>query len=218
MEVSIYQICYDSKQHAGVDPAFRLYDNSRYCKLYDKVNNPREYQVYIDNHDPFQTDYIGYVSWKFKSKTGMSGDYFINKIKKSAADVHFVNCGPRSITNVWRQGERQHPGILQFTQTILDSVGYDIDLHKLKHCKSKTSFCNFWVGNKTFWSKYMNFTYPIYNYIQNNLTPEQKSFITKRACRGINSDYFPFIMERLFTTLLHVDKTITYNNISRLKT
>lgn len=215
MNVSIYQICYNSQQHHDVDPDFILYDNSHYCDVYSKVNNPREYQVFVDNYKNISSDYTGYVSWKFYNKTYITGKNFINNI--STADVYFINCGPRSISNVWEQGEKQHPGIIKFTQNIFDNIGYDIDINRLVHDRSKTAYCNFWVGNQIFWKKYMEFTLPIYEYINNHLSVDQQAFIRKRACRGINSDYFPFIMERLFTTLLHIDDSISYVNIPRGK-
>jgi hypothetical protein len=213
MVISIYQICYSSQQHRGVDKDFILYDNSHYCNVHSKVNNPREYQVFVDNYKSISSDYTGYISWKFYSKTKITGIEFINNI--STADVYFINCGPRSISNVWRQGEHQHPGLIKFTQRVIDSVGYDIDINSLSHDVSKTAFCNFWVGNKEFWSKYMKFTLPIYDYITNHLSEDQEKFLRQRACKGINSDYFPFIMERLFTTLLHLDSSIKYVNIPR---
>jgi hypothetical protein len=215
MNISIYQICYDSKQHINVDKDFILYDNSKYNQRFNKLNNPREYQVFLDNYKNINSDYTGYVSWKFRSKTGLTGRSFINNFTEH--DLYFVNCGPRSIDNVWEQGERQHPGIIDFTQNIFDAINYDINIKKIKHCRSKTAFCNFWAGSPVFWSKYMKFTTPVYNYIKNNLTTEQKKFISSRACKGITSDYFPFIMERMFTTLLHVDSNISYINIPRTK-
>lgn len=224
MNVSVYQICYDLNQHASVDPAFIMYDNSRYCDMYTKLDNPREYQVFLDNHETVADGYTGYVSWKFNSKTGLAGEQVVNMINTSVErpDVYFINCGPRSISNVWRQGEKQHPGIVELTQSIFDSLAdsderYGLDIHNMYHDKSKTAFCNFWIGNKTFWKKYINFTTPIYNYIQQSLTESQKNFMKQRACKGINSNYFPFIMERLFTTLLHVDDSITYRNVPRIK-
>lgn len=215
MDVSIYQICYCAQQHKEVDKDFILYDNSHYCDKHKKVNNPREYQVFVDNHNRLSSDYTGFISWKFYNKTHITGREFIDNI--STADVYFINCGPRSVSNVWQQGERQHPGLMKFTQDILDSIGYDIDINNISHDISKVAFCNFWVGNREFWNKYMKFTLPIYDYIINHLSEEQQLFIRKRACKGIDSDYFPFIMERLFTTLLHVDNSISYVNIRRNK-
>lgn len=224
MNVSIFQICYDVSQHVKVDPEFNLYDNSKYCDMYSKLNNPREYQVFLDNYSNIPQGYTGYVSWKFKKKTNMSGSEFISKIKTGGdkSDVYFVNCGPRSVTSVWQQGEKQHPGIIKLTQSIFNKLAhhdeiYNIDVSNMRHDISKTAFCNFWVGSNAFWKKFMDFTLPVHDYIQHKLTEEQQEHMYKRACKGIESTYYPFIMERMFTTLLHVDPSIKFTNIPRNK-
>ena len=139
--------------------------------MYSKLNNPREYQVFLDNYKTLPLGYTGYVSWKFNKKTNMSGGEFINKIKtkRGESDVYFVNCGPKSITSVWQQGEKQHPGIIKLTQSIFNELArhdkiYNIDVANMQHDKSKTAFCNFWGGSNLFWKKF------IYSFLQ-ILTP-----------------------------------------------
>jgi len=120
-------------------------------------------------------------------------------------------------TSVWKHGERWHPGLIKFTQNIFDRLNIDIDLQHLKHTKMASCFCNYWIGSPKFWDQYMNFTRPIYDHIKNDLSYSEVMFIRTRADRGISSDYFPFIMERLFTTLLATDNSISYTNIPKIK-
>lgn len=91
---------------------------------------------------------------------------------------------------------------------------YDIDLFSIKNDVSNTAYCNCWVGNELFWEKYMAFTLPIYYYILYESPLDlRNTFLKKRADKKINAPYFPFIFERLFSTLLVVDPSIKYIKI-----
>lgn len=218
--VGLYQIYYKNNQLKGLDPDMIPYDNSALCRVFSELENEREYRVFKDNYEAkthLDYDYTGFLSWKFLKKTNLSGEYFKNYIINDnlKRDVYFTSAGP-TVTNVWKQGNNRHKGLIQITQPILNQLNYNINLRELWHDISKCSFCNYWVGNKSFWDKYMKFTVPIYNYLtssENNMPEEHVKIYQSRADGGINSNYFSFIMERLFTTLLTVDDTITYKKI-----
>jgi hypothetical protein len=220
MDISIYQICYEDDQHRKVDPLFSLYDNSSHNRPSGKMHNEREYRVFLDAYESKKhllSECTGFLSWKFQAKTKLTGRMLIDKILETPeSDVYFVNCGPVN-TSVWHHGERKHPGLIKFTQTILNRLNIDIDLQQLIHTKLACCFCNYWVGTPEFWDQYMNFTRPIYDHIRHELSYSEVLFLRSRADRGISSDYFPFIMERLFTTLLAVDSSISYTNIPKIK-
>jgi len=218
--IGLYQIYYKPNQLIGLDPAMIPYDNSALCRVFSELDNEREYRVFKDNYEAnkhLKYDYTGFLSWKFMKKTKLTGEFFKNYIINDTHkhDVYFISPGP-AVTNVWRQGDTRHKGLIQITQPILDHLNYKINLRELWHDTSKCSFCNYWVGNTSFWNKYMKFTVPIYNYLtssKNNMPLEHVKIYQSRADSGINSNYFSFIMERLFTTILAVDNTITYKKI-----
>lgn len=65
-----------------------------------------------------------------------------------------------------------------------------------------TAFCNYWVATADFWQQYLNFTRPLYDYLIKDASPQEREFLWRRASPTINSSYFPFIFERMFTTFL----------------
>lgn len=219
--VGIHQIYYKPSQVKGLDPEAIPYDNSTYCKVIPTLENEREYRVFKDNYDAkthLDYDYTGFVSWKFNNKTkgktiGDLKQVILND--DGQYDVYFTSCGP-VVSNVWRQGESRSKHIIDITQHVFNEIGYSINLSTFINRHDQCSFCNFWAGNHTFWQKYMSFTKPVYNYLtssENNFTQEMYDRYISKADAGIEANYFPFIMERMFTTLLVNDSTIKSKKI-----
>lgn len=218
MKVYLYQIQYDKKSRCCPDDDMIPYDNSAASRQLSVLENEREWRVFKNVHDAkwhLDSEYLGLLSWKLKKKTGLSGKDIKSLIEQDEYnhDVYFINCGPE-VSSVWSQGERCHSGIVQLVRDIFTSLKYNTTILDCVHDKGITSFCNYWIGNTLFWNKYIEFTTPVYNYIQSNLTDEQYELLHTRADSGINANYFPFIMERLFTTLLYYNSDIKYKKIA----
>ena len=214
MDVKVYQINYDSNQPGG-DSSFLPYDNSH--NNCNRIYNHREYKVFLEAYTNRLCEsgcYTGFVSRKFNKKTGWTGREFIDQIKGDdfSQQVYFVNCGPR-VKNVWSHGERRHSGIISLTQEVLDILNIDINISSVHQDANKTCFCNYWVGSPEFWDKYITFTEPIYSYLAHDTSPKLREKLYAKADKGITCGYIPFIMERLFTTLLCVDSSISYMRI-----
>ena len=204
MTPQIYQIFYLDYQKSSLEKDFIPYDNRA---------NPRpewcEYFVFRENFNKgiCSTGHpTGFISWKFNQKTGLHGTDFHQFIREnSGADVYFINPFVDEAAfyqNLWLQGERNHPGLIELSQHIFDRVGYKIDLKSLVMPFEKSLYCNYFVGNTKFWKSFMEFCEPIYDEIENNLDPESKKFLSQRADQTIKADYRPFIFERLFSTFL----------------
>jgi hypothetical protein len=212
MAISIHQIFYDPAQRPALDPAFIPYDNTA---------NPcpewREYHV-------FRTawlagacggdDVTGYVSWKFTAKTGVSGRAFVEFIAANPGhDVYFINphrVEPRPFANIWQQAEVHHPGIIDLAQRILAAVDLEIDLARLRQPRDQILFCNYWAGTARFWDRYMDLGERVRAHVLTGLDEADRRLAWSRADRQIDAPYVPFIMERLFSTLLAARPEIRY--------
>lgn len=206
----VWQIFYAPWQRERLDPAFLAYDNSDSAK-------PGEHEFHV-----FRKEYLagttqeglsGFVSWKFEEKTGLSGkEWLAYCASNPGRDVYFVNPYPIEICygNIWRQGEMWTPGITAIAQELLDRCGYGIDLQRMPQRLQTLAFCNYWMGTPAFWKRYMDFCLPIYNEIQNNPDDPLCSKLQTLGDPGRGASYFSFIFERLFSTLLAVDRSITY--------
>jgi hypothetical protein len=204
MAIRIHQIFYADSQRAALDPAFIPYDNRA---------NPRpewrEYHVFRTEWLAGrcgQADVTGFLSWKFTAKTGVAGRAFVKFIEQNQGhDVYFVHphrVEPRPFTSIWQQAEVHHPGIIRLAQRILDGAGVAVDLATLTQPREQILFCNYWAGTRRFWDDYMAFCEPVYRHILEGLDPADRTLAWSRADREIDAPYVPFIMERLFSTLL----------------
>lgn len=212
MRTQIGQIYYDASQLPLLDPAFTPYDNT--------ANENREFAEYHIFEKEYNTGKIadgaltGYVSWKFGDKTRLAGSSFLKFIVANPGyDVYFINPFPMQMKffrNLWLQGEFYHPGILELSQRIFEHAGYAIDLAAEVQTKKTALYCNYWVGSKIFWDKYMAFIAPIIEVLRGGLGAAEKEKLHSIADRGNNFSYIAFIIERVFSTLLNHDKTIRY--------
>ncbi|RME91641.1 MAG: hypothetical protein D6767_04810 [Candidatus Hydrogenedentota bacterium] len=214
--ITIYQIYYQENQKKYLEKDFIPYNNEYgNAKWFEYGVFEKEYR-----ENPIAKEELrGYVSWKFRQKTKISGQEFLDFIKRNPGyDVYFINpyeFDALAFPNVWYQGEFYHPGILSFSQKLLDHAGYSLDLHLLQTKPLEAAFCNYWIGNQKFWDLYMDFTIPLFEYIENKLTTEEKDFLFSKADTKIKANYIPFIMERMFSTLLATKSdTILYKKFS----
>lgn len=201
--INIHQIYFDPAQKPGLDPAFIPYDN---CL------NPhpelREYYVFKEAWSQGMmrhSDYTGLFSWKFYQKTALTGDLFKQFVFENPGyDVYHINPMSHDLLhrNVWTQGERWHPGIIELATKIMHGLGYDVDLAHMRMGGRTMAYCNYWVGSQRFWDSYMQFLNSVFDYINTKLSKEDKAFLSSRADPIIEVGYFPFIIERLFSTYL----------------
>jgi len=209
--IRIHQIYYDPTQRPSLDPAFVPLDNTR-------NERPEWCEYHI-----FRTQYLagacepgqltGFMSWKFRPKTRMTGGQFVRFIGRNPGhDVYFINPYPKSnstFRNVWAQGEHFHPGLRKIAQSCFDAAGIELALTG-KHGDDITCYCNYWVGTKAFWDLYMSYAERLFDAIEHRLDAVVAARLHARAHYDGNASFLPFLMERLFTTILarHVELSV----------
>ena len=206
----IFQIYFKPELVTHCDPAFTPLDNT---------SNPRpelrEWDVWDREHDNIVTqnlDYWGYVSWKFKEKTNLSGQQAMNFINENPGhDVYLFNpciINEAVFANSWEQGDMHHPNISAIGNKFLTKLGYDdVDVKGMLLDRDKTVFANYVVGNQKFWDKFMEFSRKLF-------TEAEKDSIFKDEVFGAGrSNYahdrslpnFTFLIERLIPTFLELE-------------
>lgn len=214
-ELQIFQIFYQPLQQKELDPDFIPYPN---------LKNPRpdlcEYHIFRNEFfkGNCNSGLTGFVSWKFFEKTGLTGKEFQEWIATNPGyDVYFINPYPmqKRTLNVWRQGNRRHPNISKIAQSLFSQCGRDVDLLSLSMAEEHVAFCNYWVGAPSFWKKYIDFCEPICEIVEDEISKDGLSCLLEQADKKSGLCYIPYILERLFSTMLTLDSSVRSLSVAR---
>jgi hypothetical protein len=210
--VKIHQIYYLDRQRAFLDPAFIPYDNRE--NLQPQWAEYHVFRKEYASHPCPADSHVGYVSWKFGAKTRIPGQRFLDFATDNPGyDVYVINPFPihaRLFKSVWDQGEHYHPGITPFAEAVIRRAGYAFDLAAMINDGSTLAYCNYWVGNRTFWDKYMKLSGDVEDVLQHRLSEEERAFLNSFADYTKTLSHIAFVLERLFSTLLLYDPDIKY--------
>jgi len=164
--IKVFQIYFKPELKVHCDPAFTPLDNT---------SNPRpelrEWDVWDREYANIvkqDLDYWGFVSWKFKEKTGLTGQQVFDFINANPGqDVYLFNpcvVNEAVFANSWEQGDIHHPNISAIGNTFLKKIGYgDIDVKGMVLDRNTTVFANYIVGSREFWAKFMEFTRKLFS-------------------------------------------------------
>lgn len=212
--IKIFQLYFKPEQVAVLDSAFTPLDNTA---------NPRpelrEWDIWDREYENIKAqglDYWGFVSWKFKEKTNLSGTQFLDFITSNpGADLYFVNpciVNEALFANSWEQGDIYHPNISAIGNSFLTKIGYeDVDVKSMVLDRNCTMFANYIVGSRDFWDRFMTFSRKLF-------TEADKDPVFKQQVFGEGlSNYahdkslpnFTFLIERLIPTFIDLEKIST---------
>jgi hypothetical protein len=206
----IFQIYFKPELVAHCDPAFTPLDNT---------SNPRpelrEWDVWDREHDNIvaqNLDYWGYVSWKFKEKTNLTGQQVMDFINANPGhDVYLFNpciVNEAVFANSWEQGDMHHPNISAIGNKFLTKLGYeDVDVRGMLLDRDKTVFANYIVGNQKFWAKFMEFSRKLFTEAENDSIFKDEVFGAGRSNYAHDKSLpnFTFLIERLIPTFLELE-------------
>ena len=208
--IKIFQIYFKPELKIHCDPAFTPLDNTA---------NPRpelrEWDVWDREYNNIVNqglDYWGFVSWKFKEKTNLSGQQVMDWIAANPGyDVYLLNpciLNEACFSNSWEQGDYHHPNISAIGNSFLEKIGYtDPDVKSLMLDRNKTVFANYIVGSAAFWDKFMTFTHKLFSEAEKD--PEFKHQVFGEGLSNYAHDKslpnFTFLIERLIPTYLELE-------------
>lgn len=202
----IFQLYYDQSQLVRLDTAFIPTDNSmaKDSRLYEFE---KIYSIFKEGTYK-SADFVGVVSYKFGSKTKITGRQFLSFIENNPGyDCYFINPFPHLAYlsyNVWSQAEIFHPGISEISNRILYKLDLVNNLDEVpRHNRSNLCYCNFWVGNEIFWCAYGE----ALSKLARIIACADGDFFEKTT-HIIPAPYFPFVFERLFSTFISLRKDV----------
>jgi hypothetical protein len=206
-KVRIFQIYYRPDQRQYLDPAFEPYNNQG-------DNSPLlEFNVFrkLVNSDLTKgSELWGALSWKFKEKTGLTGEQLRQIIANNPGhDAYYCNPFPElegMYHNLWLQGETSHPNFLILCRDFFQATGLDENIFLQLVPSQSFAASNYFVATPKFWSGYMDFMDEVITKAERGMSSTAKAMIYSAAAdrKGMHAgaSYMPFIVERLFGVYL----------------
>lgn len=147
----IYQIYYDEKTKIENDKGFRQLDNIS--------NNRADWHEYwpirnfLTNTELVANSYYGFLSPKFKEKTGLESKDVYESLNSSDADI--VSFSPyfdqmALPINIFEQAILNHPGIYQCLDHSFRLLRPESNINTIVMTSRNTIFCNYFVAKKKY--------------------------------------------------------------------
>jgi hypothetical protein len=207
MNYKIFQICFKKEQIDEVDSLLTPFDNIK-----NEQPQLREYhsfdriitEGYVDDLDAW-----GVFGPRWNEKLKYSSKEIFDSINDNPDhDVYIFNFARIVCAyhyNVWDQGECHHKGIVPVSRHILKNImGTDFAINELMTDKTMC-YSSYFVGTKKFWNEYMTFLRQVkyeLDHLPKNLNIVFNSSANYSRDKSLN--LFPFIIERMFSTYLHI--------------
>jgi hypothetical protein len=201
---SVFQIYFEPSQRALLDAAFTPLDNS---SVADPLLEFAVLRELSQRPAVRKSRYWGAVSWKFREKTGLEGQGYLDQVNANPGfDVYYCNPYPENeglYASPWQQAFAKHPGFRLLAAQVLSASGQDPKVLDDLVPSVRFSSCNFFVGNAKFWDSYVPFVESFLNNAKQSLPPSVLDALNSRNAdpHGLHpgASYWPFIIERLFT-------------------
>lgn len=169
---NVFQIFYDEPTKAAIDPGFLSLDNTTNAR-------PDWYEFWVLlqfllQHDLKDDHWYGFLSPKFKYKTGLTSANvyeFLEAIDSESYDVAIVSPCWDQIAyyrNPFEQGEVVHPGITNLSQSFFNEMGIELDLENLVCDSNTTVFSNFIIAKPSYWNLWKSIALKFFEFVENS--------------------------------------------------
>lgn len=212
----IYQIYYDSKTKAALDPAFIPLDNTA-----NERPDWFEFWVirsFLRSSKLDENQLYGFLSPSFNRKTGLRGSDLLAFLGQVPAEIEVVlfSHGWDQIAyyqNVFEQGDYCHPGLLEASEKFFNEIGFQVDLKSLVGHSMNSVFSNYFVAKPKFWMEWLEVADKLWNVCE---------FTHGAAAKLLNSSGLyqsgdqevslkVFLQERIVSLLLAIQNFVVMN-------
>jgi hypothetical protein len=225
MNHAVYQIYYSRESQALLDPGFIPLNNTGQTPDWYEYGPIRRFLL---SHALAADTRYGFLSPKFRAKTGLSSQQVKAFLDSTPDDVDVVTFSPyfsnaAFFKNVFEQAEFWHPGIIQTIGEAVALVAPHMNDHTLMHgllmSSVQTVFCNYFVAKPRFWQRWLELCEVIFQCAESG-----HGELAHRL--NAATQYVPptpakiFVIERMVSLLLSLEplnwKVRSYNSMQLL--
>ena len=209
IENFIHQIFYDEKTKSDIENGFIPIDNSN-----SQHPDLFEFWVilkYLRENDLKDDTWYGFLSPKFKAKTGFSAQFVDDYLNSRDPNTEVCLFSPSwdqlaYFLNPWEQGEVWHPGLTIAAQEFVDWSQLGIDLRHIVSASESSVFSNYVIAKKQYWHSWKILAERFFDYLE-TLTADSSAL--QQTTHGARSRLYPmrtFVQERFPTLVLLMNK------------
>jgi hypothetical protein len=209
MKTKIFQICFEKDQIDQVDAKLTPFDNTE--NAHPELREYYNFLKVIDDRLTDDLDAWGMFGPRWHEKLKVPSDVLFKEIENNPNnDVYLFNHArvqDALFFNVWEQGEYYHKGLKNVAKYILEKLNYDAGVLDSMMESHTTCYCSYFVGTFKFWKDYLEFLVKVGRELD-NLPKELYDVMNQSAnyARDKELNLFPFLVERLFSTFLLLNK------------
>lgn len=211
--IRIFQIYYDEKTRATLDPAFEPLDN-----MANERPDWFEYwpiRKFLENNVLEDETYYGFLSPRFHGKTKLTGEQVRSFVlAQSGADIVTFSPTPDwacVYISPFEQGEAYHPGLFEVSQAFFDQIGMAVKVTHLVLDVRSTVFCNYFVAKGSLWRRWKNIFDHCFELAENPESPLGRKLSALTEYKQ-PAQLKIFLMERVMSMLLATDRGLKVVN------
>ena len=217
----IHQIFYDAESKSLLDPRFIPLDNTENLR-------PDWFEFWVilnflRTHRTEPNTWYGFLSPKFKMKTGMSADDVMGMLRNLGPryGVALFTSHPHELVlfqNPFIQGDIYHEGLLDISQEFFDVINIKVDLRSLVTCLHTSVFSNYIIAKDSYWRQWKDLAERFFDYVEHGREKMESGSNSLVPYDGRLIPMKTFIQERLSTVILSQQKFKTFvpNSIREL--
>jgi hypothetical protein len=209
----IYQILNHYTSRQELDPGFEVLDNSA-----NERPDWFEYwpiRRFFLNEVLDESAFYGFLSPKFELKTGLSSAAVHEFIRAADPGTEVVLMSPSIhnaayFWNVFEHGDAEHPGLKDVAKRLLERLELPGDLDSLVSDSRNTVHSNYFIAKPRFWRAWLAIYEKMFAIAETPADPLGEALRTPTSYRGGSTVQMKiFVMERMATWLLTVDRSFT---------
>jgi hypothetical protein len=207
----IYQILNHYTSRQELDPDFGVLDNSA-----NERPDWFEYwpiRRFLLNEELDENAFYGFLSPKFKLKTGLSSAAVREFILAADAATEVILVSPSIhnsayYLNVFEHGDAEHPGLKRVAQRLLERLDLPSDLDSLVSDSRNTVHSNYFIAKPRFWRAWLAINEKMFAIAETPGDPLGEALRAPTRYRGgFDVQMKIFVMERVATWLLTCDRS-----------
>ncbi len=207
MAHKVYQIYYSEPTRARNDSGFAPLD-------YLSNDRPdwREYwpiRRFLLSHELDEQCAVGFLSPKFRQKTGLASDDVHGFIAQADADVYLFSPffdQSAFFLNVFEQAAVQHPGIAETLTAAVALMAPSVPASRLVMSSRDTVFCNYFVAKPRFWRLWLQTCEILFAFAEQGQTPLAQALNADADHLGGAAPAKVFVIERVASLLLSLHR------------